>query len=80
MAQKMFARNFAISQQIAKAGGVKASAERLDQSRAFLGMSRGNEMLQSYMEAIVGDLGSVLEWKTARVKPSSAADKSQAHT
>lgn len=42
-------------------------------SRAFLGIAAGNEMAADYMNAVVGDFGALLDWKSNRVRPAPAA-------
>lgn len=51
-------------------------ADLVDTSRAFLGIAAGNEMAAQYINAVVSDLGALLDWKSSRVrlKPVTAQD------
>ena len=39
--------------------------------RALLGIATGNDMVGEYMNAVVNDLGALLDWKINRVRPTT---------
>lgn len=42
----------------------------VDMSRAFLGIAAGNEMAEDCMNAVINDVGALLDWKSNRVRPT----------
>ena len=62
-----FERNFEIARQIIASG--QGETALVDMARVYLGMSRGNAMLRTYVYAIEHDFRALLNWKNRRVKP-----------
>ena len=62
-----FERNFEIARTVASTGAAETS--HVDVSRVYLGMARGNQMLNQYVNVINHDLRAILSWKTRRNMP-----------
>ena len=57
----------AIARTVASTG--HAENGHVDVSRVYLGMARGNQMLNQYVNVINHDLRAILSWKTRRNMP-----------
>ena len=62
-----FERNFELARTVASTGN--AENGHVDVSRVYLGMARGNQMLNQYVNVINHDLRAILSWKTRRNMP-----------
>ena len=66
-----FERNFEIARTVASTGAAETS--HVDVSRVYLGMARGNQMLNQYVNVINHDLRAILSWKTRRNIPGMSS-------
>jgi tetratricopeptide (TPR) repeat protein len=65
-AVEFFEKNFEIARSTVVSG--KGNRSLVDTARVNLGMARGNEKIQAYMNIINYDLTTLLRWKNRRVK------------
>jgi tetratricopeptide (TPR) repeat protein len=65
-AVEFFEKNFEIARSTVVSG--KGDRSLVDTARVNLGMARGNEKIQAYMNIINYDLTTLLRWKNRRVK------------
>jgi hypothetical protein len=63
------------SSKAAGAAAAVTTTANVDMARCLLGLVQGNEMLEAYVGAVVGDLKGLLDWKCNRVRPGGVARK-----